>query len=71
MDTVFRLEDITFPLLMKDTIDTLFTGIIFVSSENRKKGLIFKDGILCAIQSNRIEELLGRVLVDMGYITEG
>ena len=71
MDTVFRLEDITFPLLMKDTIDTLFTGIIFVSSENWKKGLIFKDGILCAIQSNRIEELLGRVLVDMGYITEG
>ena len=50
MDTVFRLEDITFPLLMKDTIDTLFTGIIFVSSENRKKGLSFTDGIHCAIQ---------------------
>lgn len=71
MDTVFRLEDITFPLLMKDTIDTLFTGIIFVSSENWKKGLIFRDGILCAIQSNRTDELLGHILVGMGYITEG
>jgi len=70
MDTVFRLEDITFPLLMRDTIDSQFTGIIFVSAEEWKKGLIFRDGILCAIQSNKTEELLGNVLVSLGYITE-
>ena len=70
MDTVFKLEDITFPLLVKDTIDSLFTGIIFVSSDHWKKGLIFRDGILCAIQSNKTEELLGNVLVALGYITD-
>lgn len=70
MDTVFRLEDITFPLLVKDTIDSHFTGIIFVSADNWKKGLIFRDGILCAIQSNKTEELLGNVLVTLGYITQ-
>ncbi|MDI9527012.1 MAG: hypothetical protein QM299_08365, partial [Pseudomonadota bacterium] len=66
---MFRLEDITFPLLMRDTIDSQFTGIIFVSAEEWKKGLIFRDGILCAIQSNKTEELLGNVLVSLGYIT--
>ena len=35
-----------------------------------KKGLIFKDGLLCAIQSNKIEELLGNILVSIGTITE-
>lgn len=70
MDATFRLEDITFPLLVKDTIDSLFTGIIFVSSDNWKKGLIFRDGVLCAVQSNKPEELLGHILVDMGSITE-
>ncbi|MRR14441.1 hypothetical protein EG833_03235, partial [archaeon] len=70
MDNVFRLEDITFPLLMKETIETRFSGIVFVSLDEWKKGLIFKDGVLCAIQSNRTEELLGHFLVDMGIISE-
>jgi tetratricopeptide (TPR) repeat protein len=70
MEDVFKLEDITFPLLMKETIETNFTGIIFVSSGQWKKGLIFKDGILCAIQSNKMDELLGSILVSMGAITE-
>lgn len=70
MENVFNLEDITFPLLMKDTIDALFTGIIFVSSGRWKKGLIFKEGTLCAIQSNKTEELLGHILVQMGTITD-
>ncbi len=55
---------------MKDTIESLFTGIIFVSSDRWKKGLIFKEGTLCAIQSNKTEELLGHILVQMGTITE-
>jgi DnaJ-domain-containing protein 1 len=70
MENVFELEDIPFPLLMKDAVDSHFTGIIFVSSSQWKKGLIFKDGLLCAIQSNRTEELLGQILVDIGTITE-
>lgn len=70
MDATFRLDDITFPLLVKDTIDSLFTGIIFVSSDSWKKGLIFREGVLCAVQSNKPEELLGHILVDMGLITE-
>ena len=70
MKNVFKLGDITFPLLMKDAIDSQFTGIIFVSSGQWKKGLIFKDGLLCAIQSNKPEELLGNILVSMGTITE-
>jgi hypothetical protein len=71
MANVFRLEDITFPLLMKETIESRFTGIVFVSSGAWwKKGLIFNDGVLCAIQSNRTDELLGHTLVDMGIITE-
>ena len=55
---------------MMDVIKSQFTGIIFVSSEQWKKGLIFKDGILCAIQSNRTDELLGNILVGMGLISE-
>ncbi len=70
MENVFKLEDITFPLLMKDTLESRFTGIIFVSSGEWKKGLIFNEGILCAIQSNKTEELLGHTLVQMGAITE-
>jgi hypothetical protein len=70
MENVFRLEDITFPLLLKDIIDDLFTGIIFVSSSEWKKGLIFKEGVLCSIQSNKTGELLGNTLVEIGIITE-
>ena len=70
MENVFKLEDVTFPLLMKDTIDSQFTGIIFVSSGQWKKGIIFKDGLLCAIQSNKTEELLGNIMVIIGSITE-
>jgi hypothetical protein len=70
MEDVFNLEDITFPLLMKEAVETSFSGIIFVSSDQWKKGLIFKDGVLCAIQSNKIDELLGSILVSMGAITE-
>ncbi len=70
MENVFKLEDMTFPLLMKDTIESRFTGIIFVSTHQWKKGLIFRDGVLCAIQSNRTDELLGHILVSMGTITE-
>ena len=57
-------------MVMMDVIKSQFTGIIFVSSEQWKKGLIFKDGILCAIQSNRTDELLGNILVGMGLISE-
>ncbi|MBN2298827.1 MAG: DnaJ domain-containing protein [Deltaproteobacteria bacterium] len=70
MENVFRLDDIPFPLLIKDTMDSRFTGIIFVSCDNLKKGLIFKDGLLCAIQSNSTDELLGNILVSMGTITD-
>lgn len=70
MENSFRLEDITFPLLMKDVIDTRFTGIIFVSRGEWKKGLIFKEGALCSIQSNKPGELLGNTLVEIGIITE-
>ncbi len=70
MENIFRLEDLTFPLLIKDTIESRFSGIIFVSMEDVKKGLIFKEGILCAIQSNRTDELLGHILVRIGIISE-
>lgn len=70
MEDVFNLEDITFPILMKEALETNFTGIIFVSSGQWKKGLILKDGVLCAIQSNKVDELLGSILVGMGSISE-
>ncbi|HPS92920.1 MAG TPA: DnaJ domain-containing protein [Deltaproteobacteria bacterium] len=69
MEQIVRFEDIAFPLVMKDVTDTLFTGILFVSHNTYKKGLIFNEGRLCAIQSNRIDELLGNILVDMGIIS--
>ena len=70
MEQLLRLEVMSFPLVMKDVLDTCFTGIIFVSTEEWKKGLIFNDGRLCAIQSNRTDELLGNILVGMGTISE-
>ena len=70
MEKTFTIEELPFPLVMMDVIKSQFTGIIFVSSEQWKKGLIFKDGILCAIQSNRTDELLGNILVGMGLISE-
>lgn len=69
MENIFKLEDITFPLLIKDTIESLFTGIIFVSAGEWKKGLIFNEGVLCSIQSNKTGELLGNTLVEIGHIT--
>jgi tetratricopeptide (TPR) repeat protein len=65
----FRLEDVTFPLLMKDIIEDKFSGILFLSQQQWRKGIIFKDGRLCAIQSNRTDELLGYMLVENGTIT--
>lgn len=56
-------------MAIMDVIDSQFTGIIFTSSQDWKKGLIFKDGRLCAIQSNRTDELLGNILVEMGIIS--
>ncbi len=56
--------------MMMDVIESQFTGIIFVSTSNWKKGIILKEGRLCAIQSNKTEELLGNTLVSMGIISE-
>jgi hypothetical protein len=70
MEKTFTIEEFPFPLVMIDVIKSLFTGIIFVSSEQWKKGLVFKDGGLCAIQSNRTDELMGNILVGMGIISD-
>jgi len=70
MENTFKLDDLTFPLLIKDVIDTKFTGIIFVSNDKCKKGLIFKKGLLCTIQSNNPDELLGNIMVQMEMISE-
>jgi tetratricopeptide (TPR) repeat protein len=67
---MFKIEEFPFPLVIMDVIESQFTGIIFVSSAQWKKGLIFKNGNLCAIQSNRTDELLGNILVSMGTISE-
>ncbi|HQP30227.1 MAG TPA: tetratricopeptide repeat protein [Deltaproteobacteria bacterium] len=66
----FRLENIPFPLLMKDLLESRFSGIVFLNNETIRKGLIFNDGRLCAIQSNKPDELLGHILVQMGKISE-
>ncbi|MEA2101823.1 MAG: hypothetical protein U9P80_04530, partial [Thermodesulfobacteriota bacterium] len=66
----FELQDLSFPLLIKDVLESHFTGILFVSHEGYKKGIIFKEGNLCAIQSNRPEELLGEVMVHLGMISQ-
>jgi hypothetical protein len=70
MENMFSIEEFPFPLVMMDVMESQFTGIIFVSTDQWKKGLIFKDGRLCAIQSNRTDELLGNILVGMGMISE-
>ncbi|HPP81699.1 MAG TPA: hypothetical protein PLQ43_12530, partial [Deltaproteobacteria bacterium] len=69
MKTMFTLQETPFPLVMQEIVKDSFTGIVFVSSDAWKKGLIFKGGGLCAIQSNRTEELLGNILVEMGLIS--
>jgi len=70
MDNVFSLNDLQFPLLIKDVLDNRFTGIIFVNSRQLKKGIIFREGRLSSIQSNNPAELLGSILKDMGVISE-
>jgi len=69
MEVTHELNDTPFPVIMMEVLRTSFTGIIFVTGGRWKKGLIFKDGDLCTIQSNRPEELLGNILVDMGTIS--
>ena len=66
----FRLENIPFPLLMKELLETRFSGIVFLNNESTRKGLIFNEGRICAIQSNKQDELLGQILVQMGKITD-
>lgn len=70
MEQLIRFDDIPFPLALKDVMEAGFTGIIFASRDQLKKGLIFSQGLLCAIQSNRTDELLGNTLVSMGIISE-
>ena len=66
----FRLENVSFPLLMKELLEARFSGIVFLNSDSIRKGLIFNEGRLCAIQSNKPDELLGHILVKMGKISE-
>jgi len=66
----FKIEDIGFPILMKDLVESSFSGILFISNEKWRKGLIFNTGKLCAIQSNNPEELLGNMLIKLGIINE-
>ncbi|MDT8272885.1 MAG: DnaJ domain-containing protein [Desulfomonilia bacterium] len=70
MEKTFSLEHMPFALLVKDILETRFTGIVFTTREEVKKGLIFKEGLLCSIQSNRTEELLGNFLVNLGIIEQ-
>lgn len=65
----FKLDDLPFPLFMKEIMETRFSGIVFLANEQWKKGLIFNEGRLCAIQSNKPDELLGSILIEMGKIT--
>ncbi len=69
MTETLKLEDITFPLLLKDALESKFSGIMFASSNGIRKGLIFLEGRLCAIQSNKPDELLGNMLLERGNIT--
>lgn len=66
----FRLENMPFPLLMKELLESRFSGIVFLNNESTRKGLIFNDGRLCAIQSNKTDELLGHMLVQLGKISD-
>ncbi|MBN1635403.1 MAG: J domain-containing protein [Deltaproteobacteria bacterium] len=70
MTDTFKIEDISFPILMKDLVESSFSGILFVSNEKWRKGLILNTGKLCAIQSNNPDELLGNMLIKMGIINE-
>ncbi|MBN1636694.1 MAG: hypothetical protein JW920_09275, partial [Deltaproteobacteria bacterium] len=65
-----EIEDIGFPFLMKHIIESNFSGILFVKRNHWSKGLIFNAGNLCAIQSNKSEELFGNLLVEQGFINE-
>jgi tetratricopeptide (TPR) repeat protein len=69
MKTTSSFDETPFPLVMMEVLRTGFSGIIFASSGRWRKGIIFKDGGICAIQSNRTDELLGNILVDMGAIS--
>jgi len=55
---------------MKELLESRFSGIVFLNNESTRKGLIFNDGRLCAIQSNKPDELLGHMLVQMGKISD-
>lgn len=64
-----NLADTSFPLVLKQLIDESFSGIVFAFHRETRKGLIFKQGRLCAIQSNRPDEMLGAILLKQGHIT--
>ena len=64
-----NLADTSFPLVLKQLIEESFSGIVFAFNQDTRKGLIFKEGRLCAIQSNRPDEMLGAILLKQGHIT--
>jgi tetratricopeptide (TPR) repeat protein len=64
-----RLENHPFPILMKEIMEAKFSGIVFLASEQWRKGLIFNEGRLCAIQSNKPGEFLGYILIGLGKIS--
>lgn len=63
------LEDLGFALLLKQLLEEGFSGIVFAVNAATRKGLIFKEGRLCAVQSNRSDELLGSILLSQGLIS--
>ena len=64
-----NLADTSFPLVLKKLLEESFSGIVFAFNQETRKGLIFKEGRLCAIQSNRPDEMLGAILLKLGHIS--
>lgn len=64
------LAKLSFPALLHHLHGMRATGVLFLSHEQKRKGIQFKDGYPVAIKSNQVHECLGNYLMRTGKISE-
>ncbi|MBU1220444.1 DUF4388 domain-containing protein [Myxococcota bacterium] len=62
-------ESRTWPILLSLIHLNRASGTLFLKSEKVKKSVTFYNGLPVEIKSNKVKELLGRMLVDEGVVT--
>ncbi|UCE86193.1 MAG: response regulator, partial [Deltaproteobacteria bacterium] len=64
------LAELPFPALLHQLHGLRATGVLYLSTGERKKALQFRDGYAVAVKSNVVSECLGNYLMQTGHVSK-